>query len=148
MISFKEFITEQTVKAVKQGKTKKGEPVILAKMPNGNYHVMIQRTNYSKGKDVKTWTRVSPKANMPFKDEQEYLKTGESDLKAAEKLFKKRATGGVVKEEKGDGPNVKTAKERIKRERDTDRKKFDRILDRAIIDDARLKARKTKPKSV
>lgn len=147
MKSFKEFVAEQTVKAVKQGKTKKGDPVILAKLPNGNYHVMVQRTNYSRGKDVKSWVRVSPKANMPFRDEQEYLKTGEPDLKAAEKLFKKRATGGiVVKEADDDGVNVKAAKERIARERANDRKKFDRIMDRAIIDDAKAKALNTRAK--
>lgn len=95
MLSFNQFITEQKVKPIMRGKTKKGEPVILAKMPNGNYHVFIQRTNYQGGRDVKNWYRISPRSKMPFKDEQEYLKTGEPDKDAAIKLFKKRATGGI-----------------------------------------------------
>lgn len=95
MKSFNQFIVEQKVTALKKGKTKKGEPVMLAKMSNGNYHVFVQKTNYSAGRNVQKWYRVSPRRNMPFKDEQEYLKTGEPDLKKAEALFKKRATGGI-----------------------------------------------------
>lgn len=95
MKKFKQYISEQKVKALKKGKTKKGEPVMLAKSPNGNYHVWIQRTNYSAGRDVKSWRRISPNSRMSFKDEQEYLSTGEPDLKKAEALFKRRATGGI-----------------------------------------------------
>lgn len=95
MKSFKSYIAEQKVKALKKGKTKKGDPVMLAQSPNGNYHVWIQRTNYSAGRNVKKWFRISPRRNMPFKDEQEYLRTGEPDLKKAEALFKKKATGGI-----------------------------------------------------
>jgi len=47
----------------------------------------------------------------------------------------------------GDGPNTIEAKNRIRRERRADSKKFDKILDRAMIDDAKLKAQSTKPKS-
>lgn len=50
-------------------------------------------------------------------------------------------------EAKSDGANVTAAKERIKRERNADAKKFDRILDRASIADAKIKAQSTKPKS-
>ena len=95
MKSFKTHLSEQTVKVVKKGKTKRGEPVMLAKSPNGNYHVWIQKTNYSAGRDVKRWFKISKQRNMSHKDEQEYLKTGEPDLATAEKLFKRRATGGV-----------------------------------------------------
>jgi hypothetical protein len=54
---------------------------------------------------------------------------------------------GDVVEAKGDGANVKAAKERIKRERNSDAKKFDRILDRASIADAKVRAELSKPKS-
>lgn len=95
MLSFNQFITEQKVKALMRGKTKKGEPVMLAKLPNGNYHVFIQKTNYERGRDVKNWYRIPPRRNMPDKDEQEFYKTGEPDKDAAMKLFKRRATGGI-----------------------------------------------------
>jgi len=42
--------------------------------------------------------------------------------------------------------NEKSAKDRIKRERNTDAKKFDRILDRAKIRDAKIRAQATRPK--
>lgn len=51
-------------------------------------------------------------------------------------------------EAEDDGPNERSVKERIKREKNADRRKWDRLLDRAMIDDARLKAQKTKPKQV
>ena len=47
--------------------------------------------------------------------------------------------------EADEGRNTKVAKERIKRERESDRIKFDRILDRARLDDAKLKNRSTRP---
>ena len=50
-------------------------------------------------------------------------------------------------EAKGDGANTRAAKERIKRERKADAQKFDRILDRAAVADAKVKAQSTKPKS-
>jgi hypothetical protein len=96
MLTFQEFrlIDESSdQKAVMKGKTKKGEVVALVQMPNGNYHVMIQRMHYERGKNVHKWYRISPKKNMPFQQEQEYLKTGEPDLEKAKALFKKRATG-------------------------------------------------------
>lgn len=42
--------------------------------------------------------------------------------------------------------NEKAAKDRIKRERNSDAKKFDRILDRAKVRDAKVRAQMTKPK--
>lgn len=50
-------------------------------------------------------------------------------------------------EAEGDGASVAAAKERIKREKKTDAMKFDRILDRAKVDDAKTRARLTKPKT-
>lgn len=44
-----------------------------------------------------------------------------------------------------EGRNTETTKERIKRERERDRVKFDRLLDRARLDDAKLKNRQTRP---
>lgn len=44
-----------------------------------------------------------------------------------------------------DNPNEKQAKERIKSEKQRDKVKFDRLLDRSRIQDARLKNRKTRP---
>lgn len=44
-----------------------------------------------------------------------------------------------------DNPNENQARERIKREKQRDKVKFDRLLDRARIEDARLKNRKTRP---
>lgn len=42
--------------------------------------------------------------------------------------------------------NEKAAKDRIKRERNSDAKKFDRIIDRAKVRDAKVRAQLTKPK--
>jgi hypothetical protein len=50
-------------------------------------------------------------------------------------------------EAKEEGRAVTNAKERIKREKKTDAMKFDRILDRAKVDDAKTRARLTKPKT-
>lgn len=52
------------------------------------------------------------------------------------------------KEEQDIGSNTKAAKERISRERNNDSVKFDRILDRAKVQDARVKAMSTKPKKI
>jgi len=51
-------------------------------------------------------------------------------------------------EEKNEGSHEKAAKERIKRERRSDANKFDRIMDRAKVADAKEKAMSTKPKAV
>lgn len=50
-------------------------------------------------------------------------------------------------EAEDDGPNEKAVKEKIKREKNADRNKWDRLLDRAMVNDARLKAQKTRPKT-
>jgi hypothetical protein len=52
------------------------------------------------------------------------------------------------KEETKNGANERAAKERIKRERNNDAMKFDRIMDRAKIADAKMKAQMSKPEKV
>jgi hypothetical protein len=52
------------------------------------------------------------------------------------------------KEETKNGANERAAKERIKRERNNDAMKFDRIMDRAKIADAKAKAQMSKPEKV
>ena len=50
------------------------------------------------------------------------------------------------KEARGDGQHTRSAKERIKRERRSDAQKFDRILDRAAVADAKERAAVSKPR--
>ena len=64
----------QLMKAIKLSKTKRGDKLALTKGPNG-FGVWIQKTNYSLGREVKSWCYL-----LQHSTEEE-----------AEKVFKRRS---------------------------------------------------------
>lgn len=83
-------------KVYKRGKTKKGEPVMMTKLDNGNFKVYVARKNYVKGKTQSAYRLIVPK-NMSNRDRQLYDTNGMSEAEVF-KMFKSKSTGGISEE--------------------------------------------------
>lgn len=64
--------------------------VALVQMSNGGYKVLVEKTNYSCGRDVKKWFTAQVSRKMTHKEFQAYALNGIS-FDDAKKLFNKKA---------------------------------------------------------
>lgn len=78
------------MKTIEIKTNKSNNRVALVQMSNGGYKVLVEKTNYSCGRDVTKWFTAPVSRNMKHNDFQAYASNGIS-FEEAKKLFKKKA---------------------------------------------------------
>lgn len=78
------------MKAIEIKTNKSKNRVALVQMPNGGYKVLVEKTNYSSGRDVTKWFTAQVSTKMTHGEFQAYARNGIS-FEEAKKLFNKKA---------------------------------------------------------